>query len=500
MNTPSPHKEYYPIREGLLESTEVLVEDEKEVWFVSPKSIFCYEKSTKSWKVFPYFTEKIYDQSFDAYESLLETEGKNDTPLRRDDKYQILSMREVTMNEGFVFFPLKLDRVERAIMAVYDRTRHSFELFTKYDFKERFFEKREDGIFNAQGKLLIRKESIATFDCLFYEYPHWRPQMPTEWMALLFFYQLPFTGVDPWYRGSMIHKEDYSLLSVSMHESNCDWKTGLLKYDAKTKTITRYTSPPNAEGHVSIAGNEQNLWGSAKNGVFRYNLETKTIESPKKWEEKHVIGENKNYIVLFGGGEGEVINKTTMESRQFLESTYRPTPPVNFYETQNFYYFGSPYAARQSLYFDKQLNLVGLLPGKLTITPYNTYVRYDMGAYQNRVQWGVVGETELSKEQYQERFIRNWRIRFQRNCNDQSFSSYSAKTVHVYFRKDGQFTDYQSTSLIRGSWTNTGNRITFTFNHDGMTFTGKINFAQSFMLGTITDQEGKEAGCWKTIH
>lgn len=337
----SPVKRYI-VKDSKPESFRKMVEDEKAAWFLSRYyGLTRYNKKDSSWNTYINGLDVKYDTT------------------------HFYIQKQITLNNKYVFIALthqNSGRIKKYL--IFDRKKEEFSFLTSEELIKKFFLSNDNFLnYNKNEKLTSLLEHIH------------------EWRALLFFYDLPLSGVNTIdFDNTIIKTPHYNLLSFHVYHSSNSWYSGVLFHD-KTEDKFEIIKFPrfmknhykNFNGRVKpylIAGTRDNLYlassGNSAKGIIEVDLKTGKTNSKPEWKQKFkdfsLLKIYKNYLII-GSYDRRlfVLNTQSGEIKELSEYISGIFGVWTLFVDEKYLYIGS---YNDLIYLDKDLNYIGNLGKK----------------------------------------------------------------------------------------------------------------------------------------
>lgn len=352
----------YSTRDGITSYIRNVVEDQNEIWFISSENgLSRFSKGNNTWKNYSLNTDL------------------------RVDSTNFLAYDELSLNEDYIFIPLRDNTTIYRKYLIFNRSSEDFEVLTIEEFKRRFFY-HEGKFSDYKGQIFISPQYADTLEKII-------PYV-SEWTALLFLYDLPVSGCRSWgSRNNIISNSYCTILSISVLDPPTYWYKGLIvKFkDVNSLKVSVYPQPiRNFEATgmpYMIAGDDEMIYAAGNSGIglLTFRIMEEVLESNKKWFDTFhgikILNNTENYI-LIGNHRGGLYSfeKTTHSIHQINDIIGGSYLTVE--STDNYIYIGT---GKGLLCFDNTLNYIEKLTvqqGTLHKTDYGIYLNTGNSMYQ----------------------------------------------------------------------------------------------------------------------
>lgn len=363
IDTKAPYTIYkYSIRDGITSYIEKMVEDQNDIWFLtSYNGLSRFSKIDSSWK--NYCINKDL----------------------RVDSTHYLSYHEITLNEDYLFLPLRDNNGRYIKYLTFNKSTETFRLFTKDEFISEFFF-HKGGFADYKGHPFFAPQYSDTMLSIFNYIP--------EWSALLFLYDLPAYGCNTWNSRNKIINNQYStILSISVLDPPKYWFKGVIVKFKDVNSLKIISYPRQIRNFEAsgvpymIAGDDEMIYaaGYSGDGIFSYRILEEVLESNGEWyntlRDLIVLKDTENYIII-GNNRGAVFAVEKATHRIIDLSNFISGTPLTSESTDHYIYIGTD---KGLVYFDNELNYLGKLfksQANLHKTDFNLYIQTENNIYQ----------------------------------------------------------------------------------------------------------------------
>ena len=345
INSKEQQVKRYTYKSGRPMVFQSIVEDEREVWFLSINDgLTKYSKENSTWKSYPVGLDI------------------------KEDSVNFLYQRQLTMNEDYVFVtltPKNYSRIKKYL--ILNRKTEEACVLTKEQLVRKFFNKGAEFV-KYDGTPICSNEELATVESIFHKMH--------EWEALLYFYDLPLEGINYYDQGYKIISNELSkMILIRMRWSDSSWPFyGVLYNDKNTNAFKaiKFPNHPNknrefwdmaGSSNYRIAGSKEQLFVTTRDdnpkGVIKLNLNTgeyqvKSIEFNRDFSRGFsLFGQLENHL-LMGGYRGELYALASDDNSVTNFGRFRQVRGAH--SSSKYHYVSTD---DHLLYFDKDFKLLG---------------------------------------------------------------------------------------------------------------------------------------------